>query len=160
MVAPAWWSGGSLHAIPKAWLRCWLSVSCRCLVAVAIGLLRGHRYTGTCCQHQLRCACKQTHVNQNNHLKKIWKKMHRVDATLCLKVPGPCYKYTYTATWRQGSCERMTWLSEDCYHKQWVVSLWPAPLLSLWTQRILVYLPARQRTKKMHWERPQWSITS
>lgn len=43
-----------------------------------------------------------------------------------------------------------TWLSEDRYHKQWVASLWPAPLLSLGTRRILVYLPARQRTPQKH----------
>lgn len=38
---------------------------------------------------------------------------------------------------------------EECYHRRWVVSLLPAPPLSLGTLRFLVYLPARQKhTKK------------
>lgn len=55
---------GSLHAIAKAWLRYRLAVSGRRLVAVAVGLLRGHGNAGACCQHQLGCACK-THNNIN-----------------------------------------------------------------------------------------------
>lgn len=48
---------GLLHAVAKAWLRYRLTVSCRRLVAVAVGLLWGHGYAGARCQHQLRCAC-------------------------------------------------------------------------------------------------------
>lgn len=48
---------GLLHAVAKTWLRYRLTVSCRRLVAVAVGLLRGHGYAGARCQHQLRCAC-------------------------------------------------------------------------------------------------------
>lgn len=51
--------------------------------------------------------------------------------------------------WHEDKAAVSACSSEDGYHKQWVVSLWPAPLLSLGTQRILVYPPARQSTKRM-----------
>lgn len=51
-------ASGSLHAVAKARLRYLLTVSCRgSLVAVAVGLLWGHRDAGSRCQHQLGCAC-------------------------------------------------------------------------------------------------------
>lgn len=66
---------GSLHAVAEAWLSCWLTVSCRRLVAIAVSRLGGHGYAGARCQHQLRCACKihtqetfQTLYHQNDHL--------------------------------------------------------------------------------------------
>lgn len=48
---------GTLHAVAEAWLSRWLTVPRRCLVAIAIRLLRGHGYAGTCRQHQLWCSC-------------------------------------------------------------------------------------------------------
>lgn len=71
LVAPAWmWTDrgrGSSHAVAKARLSCWLGVTCRCLVAVAVRLLRGHGHAGTCCQHELRCSCN-TQIHRSSQI--------------------------------------------------------------------------------------------
>lgn len=69
--------GWALHAVAKARLSCRLTVSCRCLVPVAVGLLRGHWDAGTCCQHQLGCACNRhtfSECQKKKKEKKIWIK--------------------------------------------------------------------------------------